>query len=101
MPGHTRADLSAELKIVPSPHAEKAPRAQIEAGMQAATASGLAHESGPETTVLAGRRGEVLEALMKVLNAALDAGAHTVEVKVEAEGDAEKFGRAGGRRSSS
>jgi hypothetical protein len=51
--------------------------------------------------VLAGRRGEVLEALMKVLNAALDAGVHTVEVKVEAEGDAEKFGRAGGRRSSS
>jgi uncharacterized protein YqgV (UPF0045/DUF77 family) len=101
MPGHTRADLSAELKIVPSPHAEKAPRAQIEAGMQAATASGLAHEAGPETTVLAGRRGEVLEALMKVLNAALDAGVHTVEVKVEAEGDAEKFGRAGGRRSSS
>jgi uncharacterized protein YqgV (UPF0045/DUF77 family) len=85
MPGHTRADLSAELKIVPSSHAEKAPRAQMEAGMQVATASGLAHESGPETTVLAGSRDEVLEALMKV----------------EAEGDARKFGRAGGRRGSS
>jgi len=67
--------------------------------MQAATASGLAHESGPETTVLAGRRGEVLDALLKVIGAALDAGVHTVQVKVEAEGDAEKFGRAGGRRS--
>jgi uncharacterized protein YqgV (UPF0045/DUF77 family) len=101
MPGHTRADLSAELKIVPSSHAEKAPRAQMEAGMQVATASGLAHESGPETTVLAGSRDEVLEALMKVIEAALDAGVHTVEVKVEAEGDARKFGRAGGRRGSS
>jgi uncharacterized protein YqgV (UPF0045/DUF77 family) len=101
MPGHTRADLSAELKIVPSSHAEKAPRAQMEAGMQVATASGLAHESGPETTVLAGERKEVLEALMKVIEAALYAGVHTVEVKVEAEEDAGKFGRAGGRRSSS
>jgi uncharacterized protein YqgV (UPF0045/DUF77 family) len=101
MPGHTRADLSAELKIVPSPHAEKAPRAQIEAGMQAATASGLAHESGPETTVLAGGRDEVLEALMEVIGTALDAGVHTVQVKVEAERDAGKFGRAGGRRGSS
>ena len=101
MPAHKRADLSAELKIVPSPHAEKSPRAQVEAGMEAASATGLAHESGPETTVLAGGRKEVLEALMKVIEAALDAGVHTVEVKVEAEEDAGKFGRAGGRRSSS
>jgi uncharacterized protein YqgV (UPF0045/DUF77 family) len=101
MPAHKRADLSAELKIIPSPHAEKSPRVQIEAGMEAATVSGLAHESGPETTVLAGGRKEVLEAVMKVIEASLDAGVHTVQVKVEAEQDAGKFGRAGGRRSSS
>src|SRR3712207_2526604 len=98
MPAQRRADLSAELKMVPSPHADKSPRAQVEAGMEAATASGLAHESGPETTLLAGERSEVLGAVMKVIETALDAGIHTVEVKVEAEGDAGKFGRAGGRR---
>jgi hypothetical protein len=29
---------------------------------------------------------------MKVIEAALDAGAHAVEVRVEAEGEAERFG---------
>jgi hypothetical protein len=51
--------------------------------------------------VLAGGRDEVLEALMEVIETALDAGVHTVQVKVEAERDAGKFGRAGGRRGSS
>jgi hypothetical protein len=34
----------------------------------------------------------VLEATMKTVEAALDAGAHAVEVKVEAEGESERFG---------
>ena len=46
---------------------------------------------GPETTVLAGGRQEVLEAVTKVMEAALDAGAHAVRVRVEAEGDAPRF----------
>jgi hypothetical protein len=41
--------------------------------------------------VLAGGRSEVLEAMLKVVEASLDAGAHAVQVKVEAEGDAERF----------
>ena len=98
MPGYNRAELSAELKIVPSSRAEKAPREQVEAGTEAASATGLAHEAGPGTTVLAGRRREVLDAVMRVVEASLDAGARAVEVKVEAEGDAGKFGKAGGRR---
>lgn len=98
MPGYNRAELSAELKIVPSSRAEMAPREQIEAGIDAASATGLAHEAGPGTMVLSGGRDEVLEAVMKVVEASLDAGAHGVEVKVEAEEDAGKFGEAGGRR---
>ena len=98
MPGYNRAELSAELKILPSSRAEKAPREQVEAGTEAAGATGLAHDAGPGTTVLSGGRAEVLEAVMKVVEASLDAGARGVEVKVEAEEDAGRFGGAGGRR---
>lgn len=98
MPGYNRAELSAELKILPSTRAEKAPREQVEAGVEAASATGLAHEAGPGTTVLSGGRDEVLRALMQVVEASLDAGARAVEVKVEAEEDAGRFGGAGGRR---
>jgi uncharacterized protein YqgV (UPF0045/DUF77 family) len=92
MPGYDRAELTAELKVIPSPEAERSPREQIEAAKRAASDSGLAREGGPETTVLAGGRKEVLEATMKTVEAALDAGAHAVEVKVEAEGESERFG---------
>lgn len=91
MPGYHRAELSAELKIVPSPAGEEAPREQIEAAKQVASESGLAHEAGPETTVLAGERAEVLEALMEAIRTSLEAGARTIEVKVEAEAEAERF----------
>jgi uncharacterized protein YqgV (UPF0045/DUF77 family) len=92
VPGYERAELTAELKVLPSSEAERSPRDQIEAAKRAAAESGMAHEAGPETTVLAGGRREVLEATMKVVEAALDAGAHAVEVKVEAEGESERFG---------
>jgi uncharacterized protein YqgV (UPF0045/DUF77 family) len=92
VPVYQRANVSAELKVVPSPRAEKAPREQVEAARKAAAETGLAHEAGPETTVLAGGREEVLEAVTKVVSAALDAGANVVEIKVEAEGYADRFG---------
>lgn len=92
MPGYERAQLSAELKVVPSERAEKPPREQVEAAMRAAGDSGLAREGGPETMMLAGGREEVLEATMRVLEASLDAGARAVEVRVEAEEDADRFG---------
>ena len=92
MPGYDRAELTAELKVLPSPEAERSPREQVEAAKRAASDSGLARDAGPETTVLAGSRKEVLEATMKTVEAALDAGAHAVEVKVEAEGESERFG---------
>ena len=93
MPGYDRAELTAELTVVTSTEAEKSPREQMEAAQQVAIDSGLAHESGPESTVLAGGRSEVLEAMFKVIEASLDAGAHIVQVKVEAEGDATRFHR--------
>ena len=93
MPIYERAQLSAELEVVTSPEAERSPRDQVQAAKTAASESGLAHEAGPETTVLAGRREEVLHATMQVIEAALDAGAHAVNVKVEAEGDSARFDR--------
>lgn len=91
MPGYNRAELSAELTVVPSWEGKESPQVQAEAARRAAIESGLAHESGPGSTVLAGGRTEVLEALRKVIEASLDAGAHIVQVKVEAQGDAQRF----------
>jgi uncharacterized protein YqgV (UPF0045/DUF77 family) len=92
VPGYERAEVSAELTVVPSERAEKPPREQVEAAKTVAGETGLAHEAGPETLVLAGGRREVLEATVEVIEASLDAGASAVEIKVEAEGDAPRFG---------
>jgi uncharacterized protein YqgV (UPF0045/DUF77 family) len=92
MPGYERAEVSAELTVVPSEHAGKPPREQVEAAKTVAAKTGLAHEAGPEALVLAGSRRDVLEATMKVVEASLDAGARVIEIKVEAEGDAPRFG---------
>ena len=94
MPGYERAEVSAELKVITSDRAETPPQEQIEAAMDAAGETGLAHEAGPETTIITGGRAEVLRATMKVLDAALDAGSKAVVVRVEAEADAERFGGA-------
>jgi uncharacterized protein YqgV (UPF0045/DUF77 family) len=92
VPAYERSELTAELSVVPSSEAESPPREQVEAAKRAAAASGLAREAGPEVTALAGGRGDVLQASLKVIEAALDAGAHAIEVRVEAEGEAERFG---------
>lgn len=92
MPGYERAEVSAELTVVPSERAGKPPQEQVEAAKTVAGETGLAHEAGPETLVLAGGRREVLEATMEVIEASLDAGASAIEIKVEAEGDAPRFG---------
>jgi uncharacterized protein YqgV (UPF0045/DUF77 family) len=92
MPGYHRAQVSAELTVVTAPDGRRSPREQMEAAQRAAGESGLAHESGPGSTLLAGARVEVLDAARKVIEASLDAGAHIVHVKVEATGDAPRFG---------
>jgi uncharacterized protein YqgV (UPF0045/DUF77 family) len=92
MPGYHRAPVSAELTVVAAPDGRESPRAQLDAARAAAAASGLAHESGPGSTLLAGARDEVLDAARKVIEASLDAGAHIVHVKVEATEDARRFG---------
>ena len=89
MPTYDRPELTAELKVLPS--GEDAARGQIEAAKTAAGETGLAHEAGPETMVLAGGRREVLDAATRVVEAALDAGARAVELKVETQGDAPRF----------
>lgn len=94
MPGYERAEVSAELKILTSDWAEKPPQDQVEKAKETAGSTGLASEAGPETIMLSGSREEVLEATMKVLDAALDAGAKSIEMKLVAEADADRFGGA-------
>ena len=71
------AELTAELTIAPGDDQA------VEAGRQAAADTGLALDTGPATTALSGARREVLDALSRVLAAALDAGATAVEVRLE------------------
>jgi hypothetical protein len=71
------AELSAHYTIAGPPEAEEAARTS-------AAASGIAHEAGPDETLLSGSRAAVLAALGDVVVAALDAHAHRIEVRLEA-----------------
>ena len=71
------AELSVQLTI-------GGPDAAREAGRSAAAPSGLAREAGPDETLLAGSRAEVLAALGDALAAALEAGAEHIDVRLEA-----------------
>jgi hypothetical protein len=77
------AELTAELTIGPAHADDRA----VSAGRQAAEETGLALDTGPNTTALSGARREVLDALHRVLDAALSAGATSVEVKLEVPRD--------------
>ena len=86
MPAFERAELTAELKVLAS-----GGDGPVEAAKTAAGQTGIAHEAGPETMVLAGGRREVLDAVTRVVEAALDAGAAGVELRVDVEREAERF----------
>jgi uncharacterized protein YqgV (UPF0045/DUF77 family) len=75
------AEVTAEFTIHPS--SEERMQPHVAAGVDAARASGLAIEVGPTRTGLAGPRAEVLEGLRKVMDAAIEAGARSIEIKVE------------------
>jgi uncharacterized protein YqgV (UPF0045/DUF77 family) len=75
------AELIVEFNVEPFLRGQKDPRTQIEAAKAAAEDSGLAREAGPESLSLAGGRAEVLRALFKAMEAALDAGAKSVHVE--------------------
>jgi hypothetical protein len=75
------AELTAELTIDPADHEA------VKAGRQAAVESGLALDAGPDVTALSGAKPEVLESLHRVLDAALAAGAATIEVKLQVPRD--------------
>jgi hypothetical protein len=55
-----------------------------DAARAAAEPTGTARDAGPGETLLSGRRTEVLAALGDAVEAALDAGAHTIDVRLEA-----------------
>ena len=69
------AELTAEFSVV-------GPEAAVAAAR--AAAAPLARDTGPGVEALIGSREAVLEALDAVVRAALDAGAHRLEVRLEA-----------------
>ena len=71
------AELTAEFSVA-GPEAAKA------AARAVADPSGLARETGPGVEALIGSRDAVLETLDAVVRAALDAGAHRLDVRLEA-----------------
>ena len=74
------AELTAEVTV-------DADHPAAEAVASAAGGTGIALETGPGTTALSGARDEVLDGLRGLLDAALDAGAATVTVTLEAPRD--------------
>jgi uncharacterized protein YqgV (UPF0045/DUF77 family) len=60
------------------------PDEAAEAARTAAAGSGIAHEAGPGETLLGGSRDEVLAALGDIVEAALNAQAHRIDVRLEA-----------------
>jgi hypothetical protein len=71
------AELSAHFTIA-------GPSAAREAAAAVAGPSGIAHEGGPDETLLSGSRADVLATLGDVVVAALDAHAHRIDVRLEA-----------------
>ena len=71
------AELTAHFSIA-------GPDAARDAALAAATPTGLAREGGPGELILAGSREQVLATLGDAVVAALDAGAHGLDVKLEA-----------------
>lgn len=75
------SEVTATFSVAPSGgHTAR----HVKAAVDEARASGLATEAGPDTTALSGERAEVLATLNKVIDAAIEAGATTVDVKIEA-----------------
>jgi uncharacterized protein YqgV (UPF0045/DUF77 family) len=75
------AEVTAEFTI--HPFTEGRMESHVSAGIEAARASGLAVEVGPFGTGLAGPRRDVLDALTDVMDAAIEAGARTIQIKLE------------------
>jgi hypothetical protein len=69
------AELTAEYSI-------EGPEAAVAAALDVAGPTGLAREAGRGVTALSGSRPEVMNALRDVVMAALDAGAHEIDVRL-------------------
>ena len=71
------AELSAHFTI-------SGPREAVEAAAMVAGPSGIALEGGPDEILLSGSRALVLATLGDAVAAALDGGAHRIDVRLEA-----------------
>jgi hypothetical protein len=69
-------ELTARFTVDGPPEAYDAARA-------AAAPTGTARDAGPDATLLSGRRADVLAAFGDAVQAALDAGAHGIDVRLE------------------
>jgi uncharacterized protein YqgV (UPF0045/DUF77 family) len=76
------SELTAEITVEDSGEAEESPA--IAAAREAASASGIAWDTGPATTALSGARAEVLTALTQVIEAAVETGAARLTIAIEA-----------------
>jgi hypothetical protein len=77
------AELTAHFTI-------EGPEGALAAALEAVAPSGLAREAGPNELMLAGAREAVLGALADAVSAALDAGAHGLDVKLDAPTEARR-----------
>jgi hypothetical protein len=77
------AELSAHFTIAGPAEARDAAR-------RAAAPSGVARDAGPDETLLSGSRAAVLAALGDAVVAALDAGAHGIDVRLDAPTEARR-----------
>ena len=75
------AELTAHFTVA-------GPAAAVAAARRAVEPTGLAREAGPDELALAGARAEVLAALGDAVSAALDAGAHGIDARLEAPTEA-------------
>jgi hypothetical protein len=69
------AELTAEYRI-------EGPDEALAAALDVAGPTGIAREAGPGVTALSGDRAAVLGTLGDVVMAALDAGAHEIDVRL-------------------
>jgi hypothetical protein len=76
------SEVTIRFSIPPLEEQDEQPH--IEAGLAAARASGRAVETGPSELALTGGRDETIDVLRSVIVAALDAGARSLNVTVEA-----------------
>jgi uncharacterized protein YqgV (UPF0045/DUF77 family) len=91
MPHPHRASFTAEVSITTSNEAAMSPGQQLDSVRRAAADVGIAHESGPDATLLAGSLDEVLAGVRRMLEAAMRAGVESAAVRMRPGKESPRF----------